>query len=184
MGTVQAGAEQVILVDRHDRRVGTAEKLSAHTHPRLHRAFSIFVFNSQQSLLMQKRAEGKYHSAGLWSNTCCGHPRPGEPTRDAARRSLYEEMGFRTALRRALRFQYNIPVGDGLSEHEYNHVFTGAFDGTPISNPAEVADWRWIGLDEVVADARTNPEKYTQWFPPALHELLARRGEELSLMRV
>ncbi len=128
---------------------------------------------------MQKRAEGKYHSAGLWSNTCCGHPRPGEPTPDAARRRLFEEMGFRTLLRRALRFQYNIPVGNGLTEHEYNHVFTGTFGGSPVSNPVEVGDWRWVALERVVADSGANPDQYTRWFPAALGKLLERRGGEL-----
>ena len=165
-------AERVILVDNNDHEIGACDKLSAHYAPRLHRAFSVFVFDGHWRLLMQRRAADKYHSGGLWSNTCCGHPRPGDQTSDAAGRRLFEEMGFRTPLRAASHLQYNLSVDNGLTEHEYNHLFVGRFDGVLNPNIAEVDDWRWVSLPEVLTTHRARPCEYSRWFRPALRALL------------
>src|SRR5918997_6014944 len=127
--------EEVILVDERDRVLGASGKLRAHREGALHRAFSVFVFDGEGRLLLQKRARGKYHSAGLWSNTACGHPRPGEATREAARRRLREEMGFDCGLREAFQFLYRAELGGALVEHEYDHVLIGAHEGDPSPDP-------------------------------------------------
>ena len=127
--------EQVILVDEHDREIGTDAKLSAHAAGKLHRAFSVFIFDTDGNMLLQRRAATKYHSGGLWSNTCCSHPRPGESVHEAAQRRLQEEMGLDCSLQLALSFTYRKELGNGLSEYEYNHVFLGQFNGTPAPNP-------------------------------------------------
>lgn len=160
--------EQVILVDEDDRQVGVAEKLSAHREALLHRAFSIFVFDAEKRLLLQRRARGKYHSGGLWSNTCCGHPRPGETVRAAAQRRLREEMNFVCELREAFHFIYRAELGNGLVEHEYDHVLVGEFDGSPAPSLAEVEDWRRIGMDELRCDLRERPHRYSSWLKLAL----------------
>lgn len=159
--------ERVILVDQHDVAVGEAEKLDAHRSGALHRAFSVFVIDREGRVLLHRRAESKYHSGGLWSNTCCGHPRPGEDTRAAAARRLEQEMGFRCGLEPAGAFVYRAQVGE-LVEHEYDHVFVGRFDGKPRPDPAEVAEWRWVRPDELAGDLRARPERYTVWLPQAL----------------
>lgn len=156
--------EQLILVDERDRVIGTSEKLAAHRDGRLHRAFSVFIFNASGELLLQQRAAGKYHSGKLWSNTCCGHPRPGEPTAAAAARRLQEEMGFTTPLRHRLSVSYELQVGVGLYEHEYNHVFTGSFNESPQPDLREVRDWRWANPADIVADMRAHGGSYTAWF--------------------
>jgi len=138
---IDAG-ERVVLVDERDREVGTAPKLAAHEDGALHRAFSVFVLNGHGELLLQRRADTKYHSAGLWTNTCCGHPRPGEPVAAAARRRLREEMGFDCEPAPAGTFVYRAEVG-GLVEHEYDHVFVGRHETDPLPDPAEVSEWRW-----------------------------------------
>ncbi len=166
--------EQVILVDEHDREIGTEAKLSAHAAGKLHRAFSVFVFDTDGNLLIQRRAATKYHSGGLWSNTCCSHPRPGESVHEAAQRRLREEMGLECPLQAALSFTYRSELGNGLSEHEYDHVFVGQFDGNPAPDPAEVADWRWTSLEEVRADSAAHPDRYTAWFGIALKKLHSR----------
>ena len=165
--------ERVILVDPDDRQVGTAPKLAVHEDGRLHRAFSVFVFDSAGNTLLQQRAAAKYHSGGLWSNTCCGHPRPGEATGAAAHRRLREEMGFDCPLRPLLRFVYKRDLANGLIEHELDQVFVGQFDGTPVPNPHEVDDWRWVDLDVLLTDTIVNPQDYTVWFPIALAKLSA-----------
>jgi isopentenyl-diphosphate delta-isomerase len=167
-------SELVILVGPDDRPVGTAPKLEVHLDGRLHRAFSLFVFDDAGHTLLQRRALGKYHSGGLWSNTCCGHPRPGEDTAAAAHRRLGEEMGFDCPLRSAFSFVYRRDVEPGLVEHEFDHVFVGRFDGTPVPNPDEVADWRWVDPDVVLTDTVLHPQAYTAWFPIALAKLCAR----------
>ncbi len=165
--------ERVVLVDPNDQELGTAPKLAVHVEGRLHRAFSVFVFDAAGNLLLQQRAAGKYHSGGLWSNTCCGHPRPGEPTDVAAHRRLQEEMGFDCPLQPAFGFLYRSDVNGGLIEHEYDHVLVGRFDGTPAPNPQEVDDWRWVNLDVAITDLATHPRRYSAWFPIALEKLCA-----------
>src|ERR671913_2483251 len=142
--------EEVILVDEHDRVVGAGEKLRAHREGALHRAFSVFVFDAGGRLLLQKRAREKYHSGGLWSNTACGHPRPGEPTATAARRRLREEMSLDCELREAFEFVYRAELDGALVEHEYDHVFVGTHEGDPAPDPSEVAGWRWVTMGELL----------------------------------
>ena len=146
--------EQVILVDQDDREIGVREKLDAHKRGELHRAFSVFVFDGQGALLIQQRAKGKYHTSGLWTNTCDGHPRPGETIAEAARRRLLEEMGFECELDEALAFTYHAELGDGLVEHEYDHVLVGRFDGEPEPDPREAAGWQWVDLETLDEDMR------------------------------
>lgn len=155
--------ELVTLVDGDDHPLGTMEKLQAHVEGRLHRAFSVFVFDGAGRVLLQRRSDSKYHSAGLWSNTCCGHPRPHEPVEVAASRRLFEEMGFRTLLRPLFRFVYRAEIGAALVEHEVDHVLVGRFEGSPAPEPAEVQDWRWAGLDQVRGDVHREPQKFTAW---------------------
>ncbi len=175
-------SERVVLVDAQDRPVGVEEKRNAHLMGRLHRAFSVFVFRSDGAMLLQRRADGKYHSGGLWSNTACGHPRPGEPTVAAARRRLREEMGFETDLRSVLSFTYRVDLG-GLVEHEVDHVLVGVCDARPVPSPEEVSDWRWVATDEVVREAWEHPDRFTPWFPLALRELMAAGATEGSHLR-
>jgi isopentenyl-diphosphate delta-isomerase len=160
--------EQVILVDEQDRALGASEKLAAHAQGSLHRAFSIFVFNSEGQLLLQRRASGKYHSGGLWSNTCCGHPRPDESTAAAARRRLREEMNFECELSAAFEFIYRAELTNKLVEHEYDHVFVGEFDGAFTPETSEVEDWRWTTPAELRRDLCERPEEYTYWLKVAL----------------
>jgi len=160
--------ERVVLVDEQDRELGAAEKLAAHAAGKLHRAFSIFVFNSRRQLLLQRRAQAKYHSGGLWSNTCCGHPRPGEATDAAARRRLREELNFVCELRPAFEFLYRAEFTNELIEHEYDHVFVGEFDGVVVPDEAEVEDWKWTTLDELRRDMSVRPDDYTYWLKAAL----------------
>lgn len=156
-------SEQVILVDEADRVLGSAEKMDAHRSGGLHRAFSVFVFDSEGNVLLQKRAVVKYHSGGLWSNTCCGHPRPGETTVGAARRRLFEEMGFTCELLEVFSFVYRAEVGGDLVEHEYDHVFVGTFDGQPTPNAGEVDEWRWCAMSDLRKDIAARPASYTKW---------------------
>ncbi len=158
-----SGEERVILVDAHDAERGTEEKLRAHRDGALHRAFSVLVVNGRGEVLLQRRAAGKYHCGGLWSNTCCGHPRPGETTLDAARRRLREEMGLDCALDHVATLTYRAELDAGLVEHEIDHVFVGRCDAEPVANPEEVASWRWIPVDEFLADAEADPSRYTAW---------------------
>lgn len=160
--------EHVILVDENDREIGIGEKMDAHRSGALHRAFSVFVFDSAGRLLLQKRARGKYHSAGLWSNTCCGHPRPGETTETAARRRLREEMNFECELRSAFSFVYRVELDNRLVEHEYDHVFVGHHDEDPAPEPAEVEAWSWVSVPELSKDLRARPESYSYWLRIAL----------------
>jgi isopentenyl-diphosphate delta-isomerase len=163
--------ERVVLVDEFDREISTAEKVSAHRRPRLHRAVSVLVFNHNGDLLLQRRALSKYHSPGLWSNTCCTHPRPGERPLTAATRCLGEEMGIECPLDRIFTFTYYAEVGSGLVEYELDHVFIGFHDETPAPDPAEVSDWRWSSISELLVDVRIRPHLYTAWFPVLLRQL-------------
>ena len=162
-------SEQVILVDEQDRELGAGEKLQAHRDGALHRAFSIFVFDPAGRLLLQKRAAGKYHSGGLWSNTCCGHPRPGEATLAAARRRLREEMNFDCELREAFDFVYRAELGGALVEHEFDHVFVGELAGDPPApEPSEAEDWRWVSMNELREGLREQPARYSYWLKAAV----------------
>lgn len=167
--------EHVILVNERDEPVGTAEKLAAHESGRLHRAFSVFILNGAGELLLQRRAVGKYHSPGLWSNACCSHPRPGEGTAAAAHRRLGEELSFDCGLEHVGSFLYRADVGNGLVEHELDHLFLGYWDGTPIPAPEEVGAVRWLGLPELRREIGDSPEAFTYWLRVALREL-ERRG--------
>ena len=162
----------VVLVDEDDRELGTETKMNAHVAGTLHRAISVFVFNGAGEMLLQQRAASKYHSAGLWSNTCCSHPRPGEAPESAAHRRLGEEMGFDCPLQPAFAFIYRRVLDNGLIEHEYDHVFVGRFDGIPAPAPDEVADWEWVEVDEVVAGVSADPQRYSPWFGVALERVL------------
>lgn len=164
--------ERVILVDRLDREIGTEEKLKAHREGKLHRAFSVFIFNGKRELLLQKRSGTKYHSAGLWTNTCCSHPRPGESHHCAARRRLNEEMGFDCELTELFSFIYQADLDNNLVEHELDHVFVGRYDGQLMPNPNEVDDWKWMDIEKLKQDVEENPEHYTYWFKLVLDRVL------------
>ena len=157
-------ADQVILVDAHDRPLGTMGKFAAHQQGVRHRALSVIVRDRHNRLLLQRRAAGKYHSGGLWTNTCCSHPRPGEETIDAAHRRLTEEMGIACPLTFLFSTHYRADVSNGLIEDELVHVFGGSFDGTPQPDPLEVSDWCWKAADEVAREVEQRPELYTVWF--------------------
>ena len=159
-----ATSEEVVLVDREDRPVGRMEKLEAHRRGLLHRAFSVFVFNHRGEMLLQRRAMDKYHSSGLWSNTCCSHPRPGEAVERAAERRLWEEMGMACDLDRRFSFVYRADFSSGLVEHELDHVFVGWSDAVPSPNPGEVAEWRYATPDEIRAEMEGDPALFTAWF--------------------
>ncbi len=156
--------EKLILVDARDRPLGTAGKLDAHRRNLRHRAISVLIFDSAGRMLLQQRSASKYHSAGLWSNACCSHPRPGEPAAAAAARRLAEEMGFAAPLRFACRFPYEAPVGAGLWENEVVHVFTGLHDGAVVPDADEAADFAWLAPQAVRADIAAHPQRYTVWF--------------------
>nr|BFF40624.1 isopentenyl-diphosphate Delta-isomerase [Tenacibaculum mesophilum] len=156
--------EQVILVDQQDNPIGLMEKIEAHEKALLHRAFSVFVFNDKNELMLQQRAAEKYHSPLLWTNTCCSHQRDGESNIEAGKRRLQEEMGFSCELEEVFSFIYKAPFDNGLTEHEYDHVMIGTFNDEPIVNPEEVASYKWMPLEEVKNDIDNHPEKYTAWF--------------------
>lgn len=165
--------EFVILVDEQNNELGAMEKQEAHEKAVLHRAFSVFVFNSKGELLLQQRALDKYHSAGLWTNTCCSHPRMGEDTKDAAQRRLKEEMGFETPLEGKGTFIYKAAFDNGLTEHELDFIYTGIYDQNPEINKQEVNDYSWLSLNEVQQDIATYPEKYTAWFKIILEHYMS-----------
>lgn len=165
--------EEVILVNENDEQVGTMEKMEAHQKALLHRAFSVFVFNKKGEMLMQQRAHTKYHSGGLWTNACCSHPRPGETTLQAAERRLQEEMGFITALDKVFDFTYNAPFENGLTEHEFDHVFVGNFDGLIKPSPLEVRDYCYKSMEDITASMEKEPQNYTAWFHIAFPQVLA-----------
>jgi isopentenyl-diphosphate Delta-isomerase len=168
---MSASDELVVLVDRHDTSVGVAPKLAAHRDGLLHRAVSVLLFDDAGRVLLQRRAAGKYHSPLLWSNTCCGHPRPNESPHDVARRRLREEMGIASCrLESAAWFVYRADVG-ALVEFELDHVYVGRWSGTPRPDPREVASWRWCTLDELRHDLAISPCRHTVWLPKVLAHL-------------
>ena len=163
--------EKVILVDEKDKPIGEMEKIEAHEKALLHRAFSILIFNSKNELLIQQRAHSKYHSPGLWTNTCCSHQRPGESTMDAANRRLKEEMGMTATLELSFSFIYKAPFDNGLTEHEFDHVLVGYSDDLPILNPEEAASYSYKTLEEIKADIKEKPQQYTAWFKILVEKL-------------
>ena len=163
--------EEVILVNEQDEQTGTIEKMEAHRKALLHRAFSVFIFNGKGEMLLQQRAMGKYHSPGLWTNTCCSHPRPGEQVEVAASRRLKEEMGIDTLLEKIFDFIYRTEFENGLTEYEFDHVYTGIYSGELTPNKQEVKDYCFRSMDDIEQDLLRRPEKYSAWFRIAFPRL-------------
>lgn len=156
--------EKVILVNDKDEQIGLMPKLEVHEKGILHRAFSVFVFNEKNELMLQQRALHKYHSPGLWTNTCCSHQRDGETSLKAGVRRLREEMGFEIPLKETISFIYTAAFDNGLTEHEFDHILVGKFNEDPKINEEEVASWKWITMDDLEKDVNQNPDRYTAWF--------------------
>ena len=171
--------EEIILVDANDEQIGFETKLTAHENGgKLHRAFSIFIFNDAGKMLLQRRSKKKYHFGGLWTNTCCSHPKREEKLQDAARTRLRQEFGFDTDLKEIFSFTYRAPdPNSGLTEYEFDHVFYGEFNDEPQPDPDEIEDWKWVDLTELLADLESNPYEYTPWFKIAIHKVI----ENLSI---
>jgi isopentenyl-diphosphate delta-isomerase len=169
--------EMVILVDMNDNAIGTMEKLEAHQRGELHRAFSILLYNSKGEMLLQKRAQSKYHSGGLWTNACCSHPVPGEKIEDTTRRRLKEEMGIDVPLSYSYKFIYKTALDRNLTEHELDHVFVGRFDGTPSINKTEVEDWKYADIAWLKNDVIKNPDSYTYWFTLLIDQVESSPGK-------
>ncbi len=156
--------EKVILVDINDEPIGLMEKMAAHEQALLHRAFSVFILNDNNEIMLQQRAASKYHSPLLWTNTCCSHQRPGETNIQAGKRRLQEEMGFEVDLTELFHFIYKAPFDNGLTEHELDHVMIGKYNSEPNINTDEVESWKWMSIDAIKTDMQENPELYTAWF--------------------
>lgn len=163
--------EQVILVDENDKPIGTMGKLEVHQRGLLHRAFSVFIFNDKGELLLQKRAYTKYHSPGLWTNTCCSHPSPGEETLSAANRRLKEEMGMDTILIHKTSFIYRTEFDNGLTEHEFDHVYVGNYNENPVLNEDEAEDHQWMSLENIKKAIQKKPDDFTSWFKIAIDKV-------------
>jgi isopentenyl-diphosphate Delta-isomerase len=163
--------QKVILIDEHDKVIGSMEKMEAHQKGVLHRAFSVFIFNSQGEMLLQKRAAGKYHSAGLWTNACCSHPGPGEKTEDAARRRLREEMGFETPLEKIFDFIYKSSFKNGLIEYEFDHVFAGQYEDEIHPDPVEVSEYSFRDVLAIKRWLSVDPGQFTAWFQIAFPQV-------------
>lgn len=175
--------EEVILVTENDEPIGAMEKMAAHEKGVLHRAFSVFIFNQKNEMLLQQRAAEKYHSAGLWTNTCCSHPRPGETLENAAQRRLQEEMGFSTTIAKIFDFHYHASFANGLTEHEFDHVFVGVFTGKVAPNTAEVQAYCYMNMNDIANDLHNNPSKYTAWFSiafPKVYDWFQSQGVVLN----
>ena len=172
--------EIIICVDKNDNEVGHIEKMDAHIKGLLHRALSIFIFNEKNEPLLQKRYSGKYHSPGLWTNTCCTHPNKDESTDDAAIRRLQEEMGFSCDLKEVFSFMYYIKFDNDLIEHEFDHVYFGRYSNEISINPLEVEDYKWISLDNIKVDLKTNPDNYTFWFKYIIENHIKEIEENLN----
>ncbi|MFH0837453.1 MAG: isopentenyl-diphosphate Delta-isomerase [Candidatus Aenigmatarchaeota archaeon] len=165
--------EMIILVDKNDNEIGFMEKMAAHENGgTLHRAFSIFIFNSKGEMLLQLRAKKKYHFGNLWTNTCCSHPNKGESLENAVHRKLNQEFGFDCDLKEIFSFIYKADFTNGLAEHELDHVFVGRFDNQPQPNPDEIDDYKWIDPLELQKDVENNPDNYTPWFKICLNRVL------------
>lgn len=171
--------EMIILVDEQDNQIGTMEKIEAHEKALLHRAFSIFIFNDKGEVMLHRRAPHKYHSPGLWTNTCCSHPREGEETIAAANRRLQEEMGFSVPLKKIGDFVYKAEFDNGLSEHEFDHVFVGHYNDDPVLNEEEADAWEWRRLDEIQEEITLKSTKYTQWFKIIFQQFYRQLNEQL-----
>jgi isopentenyl-diphosphate Delta-isomerase len=163
--------QEVILVNEKDEQVGTMDKLEAHRQALLHRAFSVFIINSKGEMLLQRRAQDKYHSGGLWTNACCSHPLPGESTIQAAERRLKEELGFTIPLSKALEFIYKAVFDNGLTEYEYDHVFIAQYEGEIHPDPEEVIDYCYKSIGEIRSSLSSHSHKYTEWFKIAFPKL-------------
>ena len=177
--------DRVVLVDEDGRdltapdgSILTAGKTEAHVRGLRHRAISVFVFNNHGDVLLQKRATDKYHSGGLWSNTCCSHPYPGELPADAAKRRLWEEMKMSCPLREIFQFHYRAEVSGGVIEDEYDHVFVGLHEGPPTPDPAEASDWKWMDCNELITALHNEPEHYTYWLRHCFAEVITAQGKE------
>jgi isopentenyl-diphosphate delta-isomerase len=173
-------SNEVILVDERDNAIGVMEKMEAHQKGLLHRAFSIFLFNGNGEMLLQRRALSKYHSPGLWTNTCCSHPMEGETIDIAANRRLSEEMGMTCTMTKTFDFIYKAELDNDLIEHEYDHVFFGTTNQVPSINPDEVCDWKWMAVYDVYIDVQLNPTRYTEWFKIALPEVMSQLKLQLT----
>lgn len=171
----------VILVDEKDREIGAMEKLEAHQKALLHRAISVFMFDSQGQWLLQRRAAGKYHSPGLWTNTCCTHPMPDEPNIAAANRRLEQEMGMCGSLSELFSFTYREELDQDLTEHEFDHVFMGVTDALPRINPDEVAEYKYISFEELDEDVCRNPDHYTVWFRKIYRNVQFHRSQQAGV---
>lgn len=156
--------EKVILVNEQDEPIGLMEKLEAHQKAVLHRAFSVFILNDKNEVMLQQRAHQKYHSPLLWTNTCCSHQRDGETNIQAGVRRLYEEMGFTAELKELFHFIYKAPFDNGLTEHELDHVMIGSYNDAPKINPDEVESWKWMSIEDIKEDIQSQSENYTVWF--------------------
>ena len=156
--------EKVILVDQSDNKIGLMDKMEAHEKGVLHRAFSVFIFNKCNELMLQKRAHSKYHSPGLWTNTCCSHQRDDESNIEAGKRRLFEEMGFTTDLAETTSFIYRAAFDNDLIEHELDHILIGSYENSPNINKTEVDSWKWMQLEDIKEDIEISPNNYTVWF--------------------
>jgi len=156
--------QEVILVDEQDQQLGVMEKMEAHRKGLLHRAFSVFIFNDKGEMLLQQRSMNKYHSGGLWTNACCSHPRPGEDIQRAALRRLHEELGFVTSIEEIFDFIYKSPFDNGLTEHEFDHVFIGVYDDSILPDRKEVSDFCYKSMAEIRSSLKSNPAQFTAWF--------------------
>ena len=177
------GEEKVILVNEHDDMIGTMDKMEAHKQGLLHRAFSVFIFNSKGEMLLQQRALSKYHSGGLWTNACCSHPKPGEKTEDAAARRLLEELGFKTPIEKIFDFIYKAEFENGLTEYEFDHVFAGEYEDKLTINPAEASEACYKEISEIKSMLQSHPQKFTAWFHiafPRIEEWWASRYQNIS----
>ena len=171
----------VILVDENDFEVGTMEKMKAHREGVLHRAFSIFIYNSAGEMLLQRRSRNKYHNGGLWTNSCCSHPLPGEDTFSAAYRRLKEEMGFCAPLEKIFDFTYRVEFENGLTEYEFDHVFIGEYDGAIVPDYTEVSDYCFMKVKEIRNSIHEHPEKFTAWFKIAFEKVTACKNSQQSM---
>lgn len=172
--------EKVILVDTNDNPIGLMNKLEAHEKAMLHRAFSVFILNDKNELMLQQRAHHKYHSPLLWTNTCCSHQRENESNIQAGTRRLREEMGFETDLKEMFHFIYKAPFDNGLTEHELDHVMIGYYNEEPIINKDEVESWKWMSIDAIKNDMIANPNEYTVWFKIIFEEFYHHFEENLT----